>query len=274
MGVSVSRGIPVFLRNVAALLGCFALGGCAKGPHGIAVNGARIGSEIQSIGGVWEGTDSLGHSVIALVDEAGEFHLIRDDGVQYAGKADITGSSVSARVEQFGGFGAAVSGGTKYETLLLSGTVQAHLLLTVTVRSIATVNATLPDRIELKFNPIYAMPSSLGTFAGHYTDTASGDAITVTGNGAVFWQDPSTGCLAQGTVSTIEASHNLYEVQFSYSNCQGRSTELDGVQFSGLATLDASMDPERAIIGVTGQARGSGYAISLKLDRQPPRSPI
>jgi hypothetical protein len=83
----------------------------------------------------------------------------------------------------------------------------------------------------------------------------------------VFAQNPSNGCVLNGTVSIINASYNAYRVQYSYASCQGQEAVLNGVQFGGLATLDNTASPERAIVGVTGQSGGTKYAIVSVLNR-------
>jgi len=80
-------------------------------------------------------------------------------------------------------------------------------------------------------------------------------------------QDPNTQCVVNGTVSIINASYNAYRVQYSYANCTGSAATLNGVQFSGLGTLDNTVSPERAIVGVTGQSGSTKLAIVWSLPR-------
>lgn len=228
--------------------------------------------QTASIGGVWSGTDTSGRMFIGLADEAGEFNFIRDDGTQYAGTATTSGDAISGSAERLARPGG--SEASQSDAVTLKGKVQGRLSLSVTIAPAASARSFAPETISLQFNPIYDNSSSLAMFAGDYEDSSSGDPITVTGGGVLFWRDSRDGCVASGAVSLIDRSHNLYEVQFSYSACQGANAGLNGVQFSGLGTLDTSVQPAQAIIGVTGEAGGRGYAIDLKLSRLPPRSPI
>jgi len=70
-----------------------------------------------------------------------------------------------------------------------------------------------------------------------------------------------------GTASVINATYNAYKVTFDYANCVGQASVLNGVQFSGLATLDNTVVPERIIAGVTGQSGNVKYSVVLQLNR-------
>ncbi|MGH7069861.1 MAG: hypothetical protein ACREFO_07580 [Acetobacteraceae bacterium] len=176
----------------------------------------------------------------------------------------------------------------------LKGKVQQRVSMSVTVAPAAPARSFAPETISLQFDPNYNQPSSLAMFAGHYMDPTSGNSITVTESGSIFWRDPNNDCLANGMVSLIDPRHDLYFVQFSYAACQGVDAELNGVEFRGFGTLDTSQQPTQAtiavtgeagtldtahqpaqaIVGVTKQAGARGYAIDMKLSRLPPRSPI
>jgi len=251
---------------------CIALAGCSHRGGAAATGGAGDDGQAESIGGVWNGTDASGQSFVGLADEAGEFHLIGDDGTQYVGAAVTMGDAVAANAHRLVRPGR--SGGSHYEPVSLKGTVQQRVSLSLTLAPAAADRSFAPETLSLQFNPVYDNPSSLTLFAGDYMDPASGNSITVTGSGSIFWRDSSNGCLADGSVSVIDARYDLYEVQFSYSACQGVDAGLNGVEFLGLGTLDTSLQPTQAIIGVSGEAGGRGYAIDLRLARLPPRSPV
>jgi len=156
----------------------------------------------------------------------------------------------------------------------VTGKVQQRQSLSLRILPAAAARPFATDTMSLQFNPLYSKPSSLSIFAGAYMDNTNGNAITVAGSGALFWRDSRDGCLASGAVSLIDGHYNLYEVQFSYSACQGADAELNGLEFTGLGTLDTSLQPAQATIGVSGEAAGHGYAIDLTLSKLPPRSPI
>ncbi len=255
-----------------AVAGC-TLAGCSHRGGAPAGSSAADDDQAGSIGGVWDGADTAGRPFVGLADEAGEFHLIGDDGTQYVGTATTMGDAVSASTDRLERLGR--SAGSKYDAGSLKGTVQQRQSMSVTIApAAAAARSFAAETISLQFNPIYDNPSSLDMFAGDYMDPASGNMITVSGSGSIFWRDANSGCLASGAVSLIDQHYNLYEVQFSYSACQGVDAELNGVEFTGLGTLDTSVQPTQAVIGVSGEAGGRGYAIDLKLSRLPPRSPV
>jgi hypothetical protein len=221
-----------------------------------------------SVGGIWNGTDSdTGLALTGLIDEAGEFHFIRGDGTQYVGTVSSNGSSASASFDGYTKFGSAFPDGSTHGTGSLSGTIVPRASFSGTTQFTTDGGTKSSEALALTFNPLYNNPSSLSTISGNYTDPNTGDVVSVTSAGIVTWQDPATSCVGNGTVSIINASYNAYQVQFDYANCQGQAAALNGVQFSGLATLDTSANPEQIVVGVTGQAAGTTYAVVLSLNR-------
>ena len=63
--------------------------------------------------------------------------------------------------------------------------------------------------------------------------------------------------MINGTASVLNASYNAYRMQATYANCVGVDAVLNGVEVSGLGTLDTSTSPQQVIAGVTGQRRGA-----------------
>ena len=217
-----------------------------------------------SPGGIWNGTDSgTGLAVTGLVDEAGEFHFIQSDGVQYVGTATTNADSLTATFDGYTQFGSVFADGSTHGTGTLTGALQARVSLTGATVFTTDKGAVTKGTIPLTFNPLYNVASSLATISGNYTN--SGDVISVTSGGVVSWQDAASGCVGNGTISIINALYNAYRVAFTYSNCLSSSAVLNGVQFSGLATLDNSVTPVQALIGVTGEAGGVNYAVVLTL---------
>ena len=100
------------------------------------------------------------------------------------------------------------------------------------------------------------------TVSGNYTDQSSGDVVSITTAGDVTWHDATTGCSGNGTISVTNPNNSVYQVKFSYENCQGQYASLNGGQFTGLAALNTSVNPVQVIVGVTGQAAGKPmYAV-------------
>jgi hypothetical protein len=83
----------------------------------------------------------------------------------------------------------------------------------------------------------------------------------------MFVQDPTTGCVLNGTVSVIDERFNMYRVEYVYGACTGEAAVLNNVTFRGLATLDNSARPELLIIGATSTGNQAGYANFLMFAR-------
>jgi hypothetical protein len=122
--------------------------------------------------------------------------------------------------------------------------------------------------LAVTFNPLYDQASSLAAIAGNYVEAGSGTAVSIDANGAIFSQDATTGCVVNGTVTIIDASYDAYAVQATYASCTGADAVLNGITFSGLATLDTSVSPMQLIAGVTGSGGGTTYAIVDTLNHQ------
>lgn len=157
--------------------------------------------------------------------------------------------------------------GATHGTGSLSGTVQERASLSGSTQFTTDLGAKSSSGISLTLDNLYNTASSLNAISGVYTDPQSGDVISVSGAGDVFWQDAASGCTANGTVSIIDPAYNAYRVRFSYGNCTGEAAVLNGVPFSGLGTLDTTVSPAQAIIGVTGQAGGTKYALVLVVQK-------
>jgi hypothetical protein len=71
-----------------------------------------------------------------------------------------------------------------------------------------------------------------------------------------------------GNVTIINASYNAYAVQATYASCTGSAAVLNGITFTGLATLDTSVTPMQLVAGVTGNGGGVTYAVVYTLTHQ------
>lgn len=239
-----------------------------------------------SPGGIWNGTDAVtGLGMLGLIDELGEFHFIRADGVQFVGSALTAANTMVASVESISAFGHYFPDGSTYGTGSFNGTVQERQSIageidyvtapTASGAHVVAAAAGIAQRllVSFAFDNAYFESSSLAIIAGIYAD-ANGTVVTISSNGDVFAQDATNGCVVNGTVSIIEASYNVYRVRVSYANCQGSSATLNGVTLGGLATLqDIAPPPEHVIAGVTGGNGSTQYAITYTLTRlSPPTS--
>jgi hypothetical protein len=222
-----------------------------------------------SPGGIWGGTDSAtNRPVSGLVDESGQFDLIRSDLVQFVGTLTTSGGTVSSTFDGYAQFGRAFGDGSIHGTGTLTGTITLRATLNLSYQFTTDDGTTSSGTINLTYNPLYAVASSLSAVSGNYTDTATGATVSVTGSGAINSQDPATFCVLSGQVSIINAMYNAYAVSFTYANCVGAWAVLNGVQFSGLASLNNASNPQQVVIGVTGAAGSTDVGLVVNLDHQ------
>lgn len=246
---------------VCSLLLMLSLPGCGGGDGGTLVTTA-------SPGGIWAGTDSAtGLQVKGIVDEAGHFHFIRSDLAQFVGTATTNGNSLSANFEGFSQFGTSFDDGSTHGTGTLTGTVTARSALAVTYQFTTDDGSASNGTLNLSYNTLYDLDSSLAAVSGNYTDSRSQATVSVSGSGAITSQDPATLCVVNGQISVINSMYNAYSVTYGFANCTGASAVLNGVQFTGLATLNNS-NPAQLIVAVTGQAGTTELALVLTLTHQ------
>jgi hypothetical protein len=120
------------------------------------------------------------------------------------------------------------------------------------------------------------MSSPVSAVSGTYTDGGSavsqgldplsGATVSISSIGAISGQSPTTGCALNGTISTSNASYDVYQVSYTYENCTGAYSVLNGVQLTGLADFNPNESPSEIVIGVTGvSGSGTRYGAVLAL---------
>ena len=253
------------ITAIVAAGAVFVLTGCGGGNT---VGGGGTSPNNGTPGGIWHGNESVsGLQVTGIVDESGNFNFVRGDGVQYVGLAAVSGQSLTANVEGIVPLGFVFADGSAHGTGTITGTLQARQTINTSTKFTTDFGAVSTGTLNLTFDALYNRPSSLTTLSGNFTNTANSVVVTVSSNGALFSQDSVSGCVLNGTASVINATYNAYRVTFDYANCVGQASALNGVQFSGLATLDNTVVPERIIAGVTGQSGNIKYSVVLQLNR-------
>lgn len=249
--------------RILYVAGSALLASCGGGGYGGGTN-----PQNASPGGIWSGTDSDSPlQVTGIIDEQGHMRFIRADGVQYVGTAVTSGNSISAGFDAYTPFGSTFADGSSHETGLLTGTIAARVSITASTQSTTDKGTVSKGTLAMTFNPLYDQASSLAAIAGNYA-AGSGTAVSIDANGAIFSQDASTGCVVNGAAAIIDASYNAYSIQASYASCTGAAAVLNGITFSGLATLDTSVTPLQLIAGMTGSGGGTTYAIVDTLTHQ------
>jgi hypothetical protein len=238
------------------------------GGGGSDLSGTTPPGSTSSPGGFWRGTESVsGLQVTGLVDESGNFHFLRGDGVQYVGTAAVNQDSLTANVEGFAPLGFQFADGSRHGTGSITATLQARKTITATTKFQTDLGSASSGTLNLTFDAVYNRASSLTTLSGNFINATNNVVVTVGSNGSLFSQDSVSGCVLNGTVSVINASYNAYKIQFDYASCSGQASALNGIQFSGLATLDNTVVPERIIVGATGQSASTKYSVVLYLNR-------
>lgn len=214
------------------------------------------------------GTDtSVNESVVGIITEAGDAEFIDSSGIQYVGTVVTTGNSVTGNIRGFPPLGGAFADGSTYGTGTVTGTIAARQSFNGHTTFTTTKGTTYTGTLTLTFNALYNVPSSLSTIAGNYTDSATGDVVTIGSNGSVFSQSAVTGCVVNGTVTVINPSYNAYEFQLSYANCSGVYVVYNGLTVTGLGTFDNATSPVEVIAGGTGSIGGLSYGITYVLDQ-------
>ena len=220
-------------------------------------------STTQSATGIWSGSDSVtGMSVTALINSGGQATFIRSDGVQFDGSVQVSGSTLAATVDGYPDYSSTFSDGTTYGIGTLSGTVSTGDTLTATLTFTTNGNTSITGNWSLSYESLSDTASSVTAISGDYTDAATGASITLSTTGSISGTNASNGCTVSGSVATADTTHNIYEVAYSYANCTGGYASLNGVQLTGLATINPTLSPVQvlaAAAGSTSTSSGTSY---------------
>lgn len=249
------------LATAAALASC---GGGDEGQTNYTSN--------ASPGGIWIGTDAVsGLAVVGLVDELGFFSIIRADGMQIVGQALTAQNDVIASTEETTAFGVTFPDGSTHGSGTLTGTVTTGSTLDADLQFTTDAGTGAHVLLDLKFDTTYYESSSLDEIAGTYHDQATGTIVTVDASGSIFAQDAASSCVINGTAAIIEDTYNIYGVKLTYSNCQGLQAVLNGITFTGFATLqDTAASPPPVFVAVTGRNGSAHYALTYTLQNVSP----
>jgi hypothetical protein len=218
-------------------------------------------------GGIWRGEASGKIAAVGLGLESGEFRFLRSDDVQLIGTLNVSGTAVSGMFSGYTPNGFKFPDGSTHGTGSLSGTIQPRQSLQLMGQLTTDGGSTISNTLSLSFDPIYYRPSSLAILSGNFLFATSGAVLTINSDGSMFAQEASSGCVLNGSATTVDASYNVYRVQFSYASCRGDLTILNGVPFSGLAALDSTLSPEHIVIGVTDESGATNSALVYSLGR-------
>jgi hypothetical protein len=241
----------------ALLVGC-------NGPD--TTTGSSTGTTNASAAGVWSGSDSVsGLSLVALINSAGQAMFLRSDGLLFSGAAQISGSTLAVTVDGYSAFPATFSDGSTYGIGTVNGTVTTGSSISATVSFTTNGGTAISGNWSLSYSTLPGNSSSTSTISGNYTDTTTGAVLSINSNGSMISQSANNGCVLNGSVSTSDSSLNIYQVSYTFGNCTSTYAVLNGIQLTGLATLNPTSPPQ-ITMAVTGASATNQYAIVSTLN--------
>ena len=240
-----------------------ALAGCGGGSG----SGGSITppASAASPGGIWTGTDSgTGLEVTALVTESGQAQVIRSDGAQYFGNVTVSGNnSISATIDGVTLYGTTFPDGSVHGTGKVTGTLTERSSIQAKVSFTTDKGESTTSSVTLAFQSIYTAAPNIGNFAGNWIDSGSGDVISITSGGALFVQDPNSGCVINGQINIVQTNYNLWAASIDYANCTGPWSILNGLEFAGFVELNGN-----SILAGFQDKSGKNYGLVFSLTKQ------
>jgi hypothetical protein len=232
-----------------------------------------------SAGGVWQATNQNANNTtetyVAMADEQGDFWLLdtntnnTNNNVNYAyvygGSLAVNGTTVSVSDT-----GEALTGtysdSSSYGSGTMSGTVDARSMLTLTSTFKTTSGTQLPlpqTPLTLAYNTLYSSQgSSLADVTGNYLENSL--TVNIASGGALTGRDSFSGCILTGTVSPIASEYDMYDISYTYSECNmGVNNPLEGQTFEGIGAFEpANGNTAAQFIAVEAAILTTGYIYS------------
>jgi hypothetical protein len=236
-------------------------------------------SATASAAGIWTGIDSAtGLQMTGFIDSSGQADFILSNGIQFTGAVQVAGTSVAMSLDGSPQFGAQFSDGSTYGVGTFNGTVSSGSSITGTLTFTTTGNSMTTSNWSLTFSSLYDTSSPLSAVSGTYADNGSavsqgldplsGASVSISSTGTLSGQNATNGCVLNGTISNSNTSYDVYQASYTYENCTGAYSVLDGVQFTGLADYNPNESPSEIVIAVTGEnGSGTHYGAVLALSR-------
>jgi len=159
------------------------------------------------------------------------------------------------------------SDGSTYGTATITGTAAQRSSLTVTDTD-TTSNGTVDSALTTTwtYNAVYSETPSLSIIAGNWT--YGSDTVNINSSGAIFEQDPNTGCIVNGQVAIPDASYNAYTFSITYSSCTGSDSVFNGATATGMLYVDGTVTPNQLIGGWSETVSGVLYVFVADMPRQ------
>lgn len=221
----------------------------------------------QSPGGIWHGDRPNGTPIIVLISEAGDLRVLDPFGNQGFGVAVVANDTeFSVDYQLAPEFGGTLIDGSDSASCSFTGSLQERQSIDMVAACTTSLGTELGGPILLGYDPEYESGSSIARVAGTY-DTSNGNVLTIDVNGALFVQDIATGCVINGEVSLIDVAWNLYGVEFVTEACQGEATPLNGLTWTGMATMTVVAGRDTVIAGLITDVSGLAAALNITLER-------
>lgn len=213
-------------------------------------------------GGIWTGTDSVtGLQVTVLVGEDAQFDAIRSDGAQFYGTVTYGSGNLTAQIVGIPEYGTTFADGSKHGAGTVSGTYSAQSQMSVTVSFKTDSGTSTTSTLSLTFNSAYLTTPNVANLAGNYV-LPSGVIVTINSDGTLFAQDPTSGCVVNGTINAVTGKYSLYAPLVTYESCVGSDAPLDNLQFDGLMAQTGS-----TIIAGLHDKSGNNYGLVYTLTK-------
>lgn len=211
-----------------------------------------------SASGIWRGTDSAGGDVLILVSAVNSLRYIDASGNQGVGFI-ATLPVVMVGFELATPLGGSFSDDTTLANCNFIGSLVERERIEINQSCVTTAGLQFSEVLELDFDPLYDVDSSLEVISGSY-QSASGSVLSVAADGGLFLQDAATGCVINGAFKLITSATNLYGLSLQYASCTGREQILNGSSFDGLAYLDDRGTTDVLVMAVTGDVAGTAVS--------------
>ena len=242
----------------------------------------------QSPGGVWtvqyvvQSGANAGDTIDgrALVTEAGDVFFAEINTVNHCaligfGQVTVNGSAATGSTNDalvtfsqnpLVNTSCSFPDGSTSATSTLSGTVTQRSAFTLTDTSTTSLGMALGSGTNTwSYSNLYAETPSLATIAGNYADNSN--TLTVSSNGAIFEQDPNTGCVINGQASIVNPSYNAYSVSYTFASCTGNAAVLNGTTAKGLGYYDDTVNPIEIVYGVHATVNGQAFVLAGTLSK-------
>lgn len=221
--------------------------------------------ELEIPSGIWTGTDAADRDVLLLVSADGNFRYVDGAHNQAAGYLPPQ-DQVSGTIDLVAPFGQPFADGSALANCSFTSSLVERVSIDFTLSCRTTGGQQFSETLTLGFDPLYDRDSSLAAVAGTYQATAV-SVLSIAGDGLLFSQDATTGCVVNGHISLISPSFNIYYVTLGYESCTGSEAALNGSLFDGFAALDNTTAPETLIMAIIGDVGDAPASLFERAER-------